>query len=145
MLCEVTMPVPCPPPLTTSCSVTSSPVVLQSWAHGPVTAFVSELHFTWGPLACLQHYWVKMYPSPLVKHQHPVEIPLFLEGTVNNPVWLETPWKDRRTLWKPESVSRFSRGWVCGPTDSSPPGSSVHSILWARTLEWAAVSFSRGS
>ena len=27
----------------------------------------------------------------------------------------------------------------------SPPGSSVHGILKARILEWAAISFSRGS
>ena len=30
------------------------------------------------------------------------------------------------------------------PTDSSPPGSSVHGILQARILEWVAISFSRG-
>ena len=29
--------------------------------------------------------------------------------------------------------------------DCSPPGSSVHGILQARTLEWVAISFSRGS
>ena len=34
---------------------------------------------------------------------------------------------------------------VCDPTDCSPPGSSVHGILQARTLEWAAIPFSRGS
>ena len=28
----------------------------------------------------------------------------------------------------------------CDPTDSSPLGSSVHGILQARTLEWAAIS-----
>ena len=27
----------------------------------------------------------------------------------------------------------------------SPPGSSVHGILWAKVLEWVAISFSRGS
>ena len=31
------------------------------------------------------------------------------------------------------------------PVDSSPPGSSVHGILQARTLEWVARSSSRGS
>ena len=30
------------------------------------------------------------------------------------------------------------------PMDCSPPGSSVHGILQARILEWAAISFSRG-
>ena len=29
--------------------------------------------------------------------------------------------------------------------DCSPPGSSVHGILQARTLEWAAIASSRGS
>ena len=29
--------------------------------------------------------------------------------------------------------------------DCSPPGSSIHGILQARTLEWVAISFSRGS
>ena len=31
------------------------------------------------------------------------------------------------------------------PMDSSPPGSSVHGILQARTLEWVAIFFARGS
>ena len=32
---------------------------------------------------------------------------------------------------------------LCDPIDSSPPGSSVHGILQARTLEWVAISFSK--
>ena len=31
---------------------------------------------------------------------------------------------------------------LCDPIDSSPPGSSIHGILQARTLEWVAISFS---
>ena len=31
---------------------------------------------------------------------------------------------------------------LCDPIDSSPPGSSIHRILQARTLEWVAISFS---
>ena len=34
---------------------------------------------------------------------------------------------------------------LCDPTDCNPPGSSVHGILRARILKWAAISFSRGS
>ena len=34
---------------------------------------------------------------------------------------------------------------LCDPMDSSLPGSAVHGIFQARILEWAAVSFSRGS
>ena len=30
------------------------------------------------------------------------------------------------------------------PMDCSPPGSSVHGILQARVLEWAAMPFCRG-
>ena len=45
-----------------------------------------------------------------------------------------------------QSVSRsvmFESLWPYGLC--SPPGSSVHGILQARTLEWVAISFSRGS
>ena len=34
---------------------------------------------------------------------------------------------------------------LCDPVDCSPPGSSVHGIFQARTQEWGAISFSRGS
>ena len=35
-----------------------------------------------------------------------------------------------------------SRPTLYNPIDGSPPGSSVHGILRARTLEWVAISFS---
>ena len=38
-----------------------------------------------------------------------------------------------------------SRPTLCEPVDYSPPGSSIHGISQARTLEWSAISFSRGS
>ena len=34
---------------------------------------------------------------------------------------------------------------LCDPMDCSPPGSSVHGIFQARTLEWVGIPFSRGS
>ena len=34
---------------------------------------------------------------------------------------------------------------LCDPTDFSPPGSSVHGILWARILEQVTVPSSMGS
>ena len=34
---------------------------------------------------------------------------------------------------------------LCDPIDRSPPGSPIPGILQARTLEWVAISFSRGS
>ena len=33
---------------------------------------------------------------------------------------------------------------LCNPMDCSPPGSSVHGILQATILEWAAILFSPG-
>ena len=42
-------------------------------------------------------------------------------------------------------LSRFSGVQLCYAMDCSPPGSSVHGILQARTLEWIAIYFSRGS
>ena len=34
---------------------------------------------------------------------------------------------------------------LCEPMDGNLPGSMVHGIFQARLLEWAAISFSRGS
>ena len=34
---------------------------------------------------------------------------------------------------------------LCDPIDGSPPGSPVPGVLQARTLEWVAMPFSRGS
>ena len=34
---------------------------------------------------------------------------------------------------------------LCDPMDCSPPGSSDHGILQARSLEWVAIFFFRGS
>ena len=33
---------------------------------------------------------------------------------------------------------------LCDPIDGSPPGTSIPGILQARTLEWVAISFSKG-
>ena len=41
-------------------------------------------------------------------------------------------------------LSHFSCVQLCNPIDCSPPGSSVHRILQARTLEWVTISSSRG-
>ena len=32
---------------------------------------------------------------------------------------------------------------LCDPIDGSPPGSSIHGTVQARTLEWVAISFSK--
>ena len=43
------------------------------------------------------------------------------------------------------ALSRCCLVCPCDPVDCSPPGSSVHAILQAGTLEWVAISSSRGS
>ena len=42
------------------------------------------------------------------------------------------------------AAAKSLQSWptLCDPIDSSPPGSPVPGILQARTLEWAAISFS---
>ena len=42
-------------------------------------------------------------------------------------------------------ITRSITPTLCDPIDCSPPGSSVHGIFQARTLEWAVISSSRGS
>ena len=48
---------------------------------------------------------------------------------------------------KSESESEVAQSCptLCDPMDGSLPGSTVHGIFQARILEWAAISFSRGS
>ena len=65
------------------------------------------------------------------------------------------PWfKNSGTFFELYTTERrFGMKWsevaqcpaLCNPMDCSLPGSSVHGTLQARVLEWAAISFSRGS
>ena len=55
-----------------------------------------------------------------------------------------------RILWTEEPAAAAAKSLQSCPTlldpiDSSLPGSPVPGILQARTLEWIAISFSRGS
>ena len=53
--------------------------------------------------------------------------------------------KQKSLLFKNESEVTQSCPTLCDPMDGSLPGSAVHRIFQARVLEWAAISFSRGS
>ena len=46
--------------------------------------------------------------------------------------------------WKGSATAKSLQSCptLCGPIDSSPPGSAIPRILQARTLEWVAISFS---
>ena len=62
---------------------------------------------------------------------------------INNMYWVlargQMPWK-----LKVEALVA-SHVFLWDPIDCSPPDSSVHGILQAKILEWAAIPFSRGS
>ena len=51
----------------------------------------------------------------------------------------------RRALFFCCAQSLQSCPTLCDPMDCSTPGSSVHGILQARTLQWVTISFSRWS
>ena len=53
--------------------------------------------------------------------------------------------KKQREMERKVKVKSLSRVQLCDPMDCSLPGSSIHGISQARTLEWVAISFSRGS
>ena len=54
-------------------------------------------------------------------------------------------WCYKFLLLQSQSEVAQSCPTLCDPMDCSPPGSSVHGVFQARTLEWVATSFSRGS
>ena len=60
----------------------------------------------------------------------------------NSVIEMESLPKAYRREVKRKSLSHV---WLCGPMDCSPPGSSVCGTLQARTQEWVAIPFSRGS
>ena len=53
-------------------------------------------------------------------------------------------WEDEIQSWQEDSESEVAQ--LCptlwDPMDCSLPGSSLHGIFQARTLEWVAISFS---
>ena len=55
----------------------------------------------------------------------------------------DCPWEGPRVCLHVKSLQSCLT--LCNPVDCSPPGSSVHGILQARTLEWVATPSSRGS
>ena len=59
-----------------------------------------------------------------------------------NIISAEIIWSSGHTVAATAAKSRQSCPTLCDPIDGSPPGSPVPGILQARTLEWAAISFS---
>ena len=94
---------------------------------------------TWRLNVCVLSH-VRLYETPwTVASQAPLSL-----GFSRQEHWSELPF--------PSPVHAYMHAkslqlcpTLCDPMDSSPPGSSDHRILQARTLEWIAISFSRGS
>ena len=71
--------------------------------------------------------------------------PYFLHASSTISSHLSTPApQDAQVVLKWSEVCQSCPA-LCGPMDCSLPGSAVHGIFQARILEWAAISFSRGS
>ena len=91
-------------------------------------------------------------------HQHPAPFLLEKNNALFSPVFFKRKTQIRlKEIGKKKSllsiqpplayweVKLLSRVSLWNSMDCSLPGSSVHLILQARTLEWVAISFSRGS
>ena len=70
---------------------------------------------------------------------------LFQLGSFNFFVSLDVKQPSYRQHAAAATKSPQSCPTLCNPIDDNPPGSAVPGILQARTLEWVAISFSRGS
>ena len=68
-------------------------------------------------------------------------VSLLISPRVCIPSFARVPWSTYDVV----TYNAQSCPTLCGPMDCSPPGSSVHGISQARTLEWVANSSSRGS
>ena len=78
----------------------------------------------------MDKYW-ETYNLPRMNHEE--------TENLNKPIMKETEWiiKERK------EVKSLSHVWLCDPMDCSLPGSSVHEIFQARTLDWVAIPFCR--
>ena len=63
------------------------------------------------------------------------------------PLWKKALSYKHIPLWLPDVHAKSLQSCLtlCDPMDCSPPGFSVHGILQARILEWAAMPSYRGS
>ena len=69
-------------------------------------------------------------------------------GRANSPEkktgWLPGPFQVKFIIKQTHTKLPQSCPTLCIPMDCSPPGSSVHGILQARTVEWVAIPLARG-
>ena len=85
----------------------------------------------------VEEYYEQLYANKLKDQnkffaKHKLLIPKLTQEEMNRPI----------TIKGTESEVAQSCPTLSDPMDCSPPGSSVHGIFQARTLEWVAISFS---
>ena len=129
----------------------------------PLPPDVSLLPVNWcftGEISTLFYQWLpfsQMLPWKHLPHESFLWFPTTAESrksvrkrqkvSKNQSPCSFTPQHLQLILVSLESESEVSQSCptLWAPVDCSPPGSSVHGIFQARTLEWVAISFSRGS
>ena len=112
--------------------------------------------FKWVVVWSLSRIWLFVTPWTIahpVFHYLPVfaQIPVHWVGDAIHPSNSLSPtslvlyFSQHHSLNSLCMLNCFSHVHLCEPMECSPLGFSVYGILWARTLEWVAISFSRGS
>ena len=81
----------------------------------------------------------KSLPTPVINIWWMTEAKCLL-GSNQNDLWLMVTSLEMGKVFFAQSCPT-----LCHSIVYSPPGSSDHGVLQARTLEWVAISFSRGS
>ena len=119
-----------------------------------------SLHFSECSLIEVAHL---IYPGKILCRWEWLPTPVFLPGESHGQRSLVgySSWVTKSQTWltfsfffclKLSSCYQYSEVLVaqlcltlCNPMNCSPPGSSIHGILQARTLKWIAIPFFKGS
>ena len=109
--------------------------LLVSVLHGPGNCLLCSQPLTWHTPGCLFVQCLLLLLLLLVPEAPPLPSLFGLRGKEVS----------AGSGLGPAMLAAQSCLSLCDPMDCGPPGSSVHGISQARILEWAAVSFSRGS
>ena len=98
-------------------------------APGQLSQWATDTEPEW-PRACDLH-----------QEKHRIEKPVHCNYRVAPARW---KYRSPEQQWRPATAGKSlqSSSTLCVPIDGSPPGSPVHGILQARTVEWVAISFS---
>ena len=81
--------------------------------------------------SAMREIWIQSLDWDIPWRRERLPTPVFWSGKLHE-------------LYTPVAAAKLLQSCLtlCDPTDGSPPGSPVPGILQARTLEWAAISFS---